>query len=76
MKAASGVAARVGGLGAAIGLQLVAEVAGEAAVEVEGEVGGEGAAAAELALEVVEDRFVADLHPGPRSTRTWRRSTS
>ena len=50
----------VGAGALAVGLQLVAEVAGEAAVEVEGKVVGEVAQAPHLAREVVEDRLVQD----------------
>ncbi len=55
----------VGRPAAAVGLELVAKVAGKAAIEVEGQLAGELAQAAQLAVEVVEDRLVVDLDPTP-----------
>ena len=48
----------VGGGRAAVGLQLVAEIADEAAVEVERQLGALGVQARELAAEVVQQRLV------------------
>ena len=64
-----GVRGAVGVGAGAVGFELIAEVADEAAVEVEGEVGGEGAQALELALEVVEDRLGQDFGLPPALDR-------
>ena len=71
----------MGGLPPALGLELVAEVAGEPAVELEGEIGGVATAngraqVLELALEVVEDRLGPNLGLPPPSTVTSPASTS
>jgi hypothetical protein len=52
----------VGGGAVALGLELVTEVADEAAAEVEGELGAERAQSRQLTIEVVEDRFSLQLN--------------
>ena len=66
-------------LAAQVGLELVAEVAGEAAGEVERQLGGVGAQARELAPAVLEDALVQLLAPvraAPRSRPATRRRSS
>ena len=74
--AASGSGERCTSSPPQLGLELVAEVAGEAAGEVERQLGGVGAQAGQLALAVVEHALVQLLALVRRSTVSARVATS